>query len=240
MQFRRSALWRFRGMCFAQLRNPDFFRVFILQHNFERYLTPVFQHRQPFWFFGPITLLALLPWSALLWPAGREGSPSLARKLLARFAGILLRLLGGLPGAVLQFFAVETSQLHSSRDSRPCLTLRRGVRATDLNFRRGAGEFGCRIAIGFTWVMHWCRRAAVWTHRLAESIRHEVVGCGDCDRCDHRLCGRPPPSLFLAVRRDTVFSRFLSLLAAVLVEFAGLAILPRHSIRTFQRGGTPN
>ena len=57
----------------CSLRNPDFLRVFIFQQNFERYLTPVFQHRQPFWFFGPILLLALLPWTVLLWPAGREG-----------------------------------------------------------------------------------------------------------------------------------------------------------------------
>jgi 4-amino-4-deoxy-L-arabinose transferase-like glycosyltransferase len=55
------------------LRNPDFLRVFILQHNFERYLTPMFQHKQPFWFFGPIFLAALLPWTILLWPAAQEG-----------------------------------------------------------------------------------------------------------------------------------------------------------------------
>jgi 4-amino-4-deoxy-L-arabinose transferase-like glycosyltransferase len=48
------------------LRNPDFLRVFIWQHNFERYLTPVFEHRQPFWFFGPIVLLGILPWLPLL------------------------------------------------------------------------------------------------------------------------------------------------------------------------------
>jgi len=44
------------------LRNPDFLRVFLWQHNFERYLTPIFEHRQPFWFFGPILLLAIVPW----------------------------------------------------------------------------------------------------------------------------------------------------------------------------------
>jgi len=55
------------------IRNPDFLRIFIFQHNFERYLTPMFQHKQPFWFFGPITLLALLPWTVLLWPVAREG-----------------------------------------------------------------------------------------------------------------------------------------------------------------------
>ncbi|HEV2615017.1 MAG TPA: phospholipid carrier-dependent glycosyltransferase [Candidatus Acidoferrales bacterium] len=53
--------------------NPDFFRTFILLHNFERYLTPVFQHRQPFWFFVPIILLGLLPWTALLVSAALDG-----------------------------------------------------------------------------------------------------------------------------------------------------------------------
>ena len=59
------------AMC--AVRNPDFLRVFILQHNFERYLTPMFQHRQPFWFFGPVFLAALLPWTIFLWPVCREG-----------------------------------------------------------------------------------------------------------------------------------------------------------------------
>jgi 4-amino-4-deoxy-L-arabinose transferase-like glycosyltransferase len=48
------------------LRNPDFLRVFIWQHNFQRYLTPVFEHRQPFWFFGYILLLAVFPWILFL------------------------------------------------------------------------------------------------------------------------------------------------------------------------------
>jgi 4-amino-4-deoxy-L-arabinose transferase-like glycosyltransferase len=59
------------GLCAS--RNPDFIRVFIFQHNFQRYLTPVFQHKQPFWFFGWITLLAMLPWTVLLIPAAQEG-----------------------------------------------------------------------------------------------------------------------------------------------------------------------
>lgn len=51
-------------------RNPDFFRVFIIEHNFKRYLTPEFQHIQPFWFYAPILLVAVLPWSVLfVWAA---------------------------------------------------------------------------------------------------------------------------------------------------------------------------
>jgi len=47
-------------------RNPDFFRIFIIEHNFKRYLTPEFQHIQPFWFYVPIILVAFVPWTALL------------------------------------------------------------------------------------------------------------------------------------------------------------------------------
>jgi 4-amino-4-deoxy-L-arabinose transferase-like glycosyltransferase len=46
-------------------RNPDFVRVFIIEHNFKRYLTPEFQHIQPFWYYIPILLIALLPWTLL-------------------------------------------------------------------------------------------------------------------------------------------------------------------------------
>jgi 4-amino-4-deoxy-L-arabinose transferase-like glycosyltransferase len=49
-------------------RNPDFLRVFIIEHNFKRYLTPEFQHIQPFWFYVPVVLVAFLPWAgALIW-----------------------------------------------------------------------------------------------------------------------------------------------------------------------------
>jgi 4-amino-4-deoxy-L-arabinose transferase-like glycosyltransferase len=44
-------------------RNPDFFRIFIIEHNFKRYLTPEFQHIQPFWFYIPVLLAAFLPWT---------------------------------------------------------------------------------------------------------------------------------------------------------------------------------
>jgi 4-amino-4-deoxy-L-arabinose transferase-like glycosyltransferase len=51
-------------------RNPDFFRIFIIEHNFKRYLTPEFQHIQPLWFYVPVLLIAFLPWTGLLlWSA---------------------------------------------------------------------------------------------------------------------------------------------------------------------------
>ncbi len=59
-------------------RNPEFFRVFILQHNFARYLTPIFQHPQPFWFFGVVILAATVPWTALLVPLAISARRSFA------------------------------------------------------------------------------------------------------------------------------------------------------------------
>jgi len=51
-------------------RNPDFFRIFVIEHNFKRYVTPEFQHIQPFWFYVPVLLVAFAPWTlALIWSA---------------------------------------------------------------------------------------------------------------------------------------------------------------------------
>lgn len=51
------------------LRNANFVQVFILEHNVQRFLTPVFQHQQPFWFFGGVLLIGVAPWTAVLIPA---------------------------------------------------------------------------------------------------------------------------------------------------------------------------
>ncbi len=50
----------------CSIRNPGFARSFLLEQNFERYLTPLYQHVQPAWFFGPVILLGLAPWTIVL------------------------------------------------------------------------------------------------------------------------------------------------------------------------------
>jgi 4-amino-4-deoxy-L-arabinose transferase-like glycosyltransferase len=49
-----------------QVRNPEFFRVFILEHNLARFSQDLYHHRQPFWFYLPVFLLAMMPWTLLL------------------------------------------------------------------------------------------------------------------------------------------------------------------------------
>jgi 4-amino-4-deoxy-L-arabinose transferase-like glycosyltransferase len=60
-------------------RNPDFFRIFIIEHNFKRFLTPEFQHVQPFWFYVPIICIALFPWITGVLAVVREPLPRLSR-----------------------------------------------------------------------------------------------------------------------------------------------------------------
>ncbi len=50
----------------VQRANPDFLRVFFLQHNLERFTTKLYHHPQPFWFYLPVALLALVPWTVFL------------------------------------------------------------------------------------------------------------------------------------------------------------------------------
>jgi 4-amino-4-deoxy-L-arabinose transferase-like glycosyltransferase len=50
----------------VQLRNPEFFRFFILEHNLARFSRDLYHHRQPFWFYLPVFLLATMPWTFVL------------------------------------------------------------------------------------------------------------------------------------------------------------------------------
>ena len=53
----------------VQRRNPTFVRSFFLEHNLERFATNRYQHHQPFWFYGAVLLLGLMPWSVLAFRA---------------------------------------------------------------------------------------------------------------------------------------------------------------------------
>jgi 4-amino-4-deoxy-L-arabinose transferase-like glycosyltransferase len=50
----------------VQIRNPQFFRVFILEHNLARFGTNVFHHPEPFWYYVPVTLIGWLPWTVFI------------------------------------------------------------------------------------------------------------------------------------------------------------------------------
>jgi 4-amino-4-deoxy-L-arabinose transferase-like glycosyltransferase len=50
----------------VQHANPEFFRVFFLQHNLQRFSSNLYHHPEPFWFFLLVALLALVPWTVFV------------------------------------------------------------------------------------------------------------------------------------------------------------------------------
>ena len=89
-------------------RNPDFFRIFIIEHNFKRYLTPEFQHIQPFWYYGPIILIAILPWSVILPRVGYDAVLSFRQSQWKESNSLFLALWTIFP---LVFFSFSQSKL---------------------------------------------------------------------------------------------------------------------------------
>jgi len=92
----------------VQLRNRQFFRVFVLEHNFARFGTNLFHHPQPIWYYVPVSLLAWIPFSvfvvlALVWGLRefRGGNPERA---LERFLIIWMCV-------VVLFFSLSKSKL---------------------------------------------------------------------------------------------------------------------------------
>jgi 4-amino-4-deoxy-L-arabinose transferase-like glycosyltransferase len=132
------------------LRNPDFLRIFFFQHNFERYLTPLFQHRQPFWFFGPIVLLALLPWTAFLWPAAREGFRLWREHSWANSPGFFFACWAIVP---VVFFSFSQSKLPGYiLPAIPPLALLCSVGAVRAFRGSRAAAVSIAAAIGLTWL----------------------------------------------------------------------------------------
>jgi 4-amino-4-deoxy-L-arabinose transferase-like glycosyltransferase len=70
----------------VEMRNPQFFREFILEHNLARFSTDLYRHRQPFWYYLPVTAVAMMPWTVFVltafvelvraWWAERKSAPS--------------------------------------------------------------------------------------------------------------------------------------------------------------------
>jgi 4-amino-4-deoxy-L-arabinose transferase-like glycosyltransferase len=150
-------------------RNPDFLHVFIFQHNFERYLTPLFQHKQPFWFFGPITILALLPWSAFLIAAAQEALRLWREKSWKNSPGFFLACWAVFP---IVFFSFSQSKLPSYiLPAVPALALISAISANRAFQRSRANAIILSAGIGLLWI-------ALATYLIHESLQIPMTDLG--------------------------------------------------------------
>jgi 4-amino-4-deoxy-L-arabinose transferase-like glycosyltransferase len=57
----------------VQIRNPEFFQVFILEHNLARFSKDLYHHAEPLWYYLPVAALALVPWTVFVIAAMVQG-----------------------------------------------------------------------------------------------------------------------------------------------------------------------
>lgn len=211
------------------VRNRDFLRVFFWQHNVERYATSMFQHRQPIWYFAPVALLALLPWTVLLWPAAQEGLCLRREKSWSGSPGFFFACWAVWP---VMFFSFSQSKLPGYiLPAIPPLAL-----VCAIALARKISENGLRtrvllMAVGATWLVI-CIAAAFSGSPRTEPRGLEYVGFG-------RLAMSPglfgalmalavAAVLIVAALRARPATAILlcAVLVAIAVEIANLKILP--------------
>lgn len=86
----------------VSLRNPEFARFFFIHEHFERFLTKVHGRYEPPWFFIPVLLGGIFPWTLFL--------PETIRNLRKEWSREKLFLLLWI-GVILLFFSVSSSKL---------------------------------------------------------------------------------------------------------------------------------
>jgi 4-amino-4-deoxy-L-arabinose transferase-like glycosyltransferase len=88
--------------------NPEFYQFYFIHEHLQRYLTTVHGRYKPFWYFMPIVLLGLFPWSAFLVQAIKHNLPSTWRERNEHPDALFLMLWAGL---VFLFFSSSSSKL---------------------------------------------------------------------------------------------------------------------------------
>lgn len=91
------------------VRHPDFLHFYFVREHFLRYLTPIENRTQPFWFFIPVIVLGFLPWTGYLAGAGRLLSRSKVRSWGREYPEIVF--LFSWIGFIFLFFSASDSKL---------------------------------------------------------------------------------------------------------------------------------
>ena len=97
----------------VQIKTPQFFRVFVLEHNLARFGTNLYRHRQPVWYYAPVFLLSALPWTVyvILAAVSRESRVARPQPLAQSEGASFRRLLLVWIAVPLVFFTISQSKL---------------------------------------------------------------------------------------------------------------------------------
>jgi len=89
--------------------NPEFFDFYFIREHFQRYLTQVHHHYKPAWFYLPILIGGLFPWSVFLLQAVRHALPPNSWKERKNYTTEIFLLLWA--SLIFLFFSASSSKL---------------------------------------------------------------------------------------------------------------------------------
>ncbi|MEW6368912.1 MAG: glycosyltransferase family 39 protein [Acidobacteriota bacterium] len=93
---------------YMAVRHPDYVRAFFLEHNIQRFLSPIHHHDYPFWFFLPVFIGGLFPWLFHLLSEVRAGLRERERLFALTSAVVIILVFtpseSKLPGYILASF----------------------------------------------------------------------------------------------------------------------------------------
>jgi 4-amino-4-deoxy-L-arabinose transferase-like glycosyltransferase len=205
------------------VRNPDFLRTFLFLHNVQRFLTPVFEHRQPFWFFIPILLLGLFPWTALLLPALADSLRLWRKGSWQNSPGFFFACWAIFP---VFFFSASQSKLPGYvLPAIPPLVL---LLARAFARRMCPGQQSSRwplAVVGLSWCL-LSLLSPVWLRRLPAETHSQFATQIHADIAVLLLASLAIIALSL-LRRPVAALAVSALLTLSLLEYASLRLLPR-------------
>lgn len=137
------------ALCSA--RNPDFLRTFVWMHNVQRYTTPVFHHVQPWWYYIPVVVCGLLPWTGLAFAAGRDARESIRTGDWRNSAGAYF---GSWAAFTIVFFCFSRSKLpgYLLPAMAPLVLILADAAAKMIRNRDGVARWACAL-LGASWLV---------------------------------------------------------------------------------------
>ena len=171
----------------VQLRNPQFFHEFIVEHNLARFGTNLYHHPEPFWYYIPVTFLGWVPAAVFVVAACVWAIRRLRNRDANNLTAFLLIWIG-VTIVILFHLAVQAAGIHSARNSRRDIAARRIPEPTEYVQTQSLCHCPARRVVrrfGFRRLGHFLPGAA--TLRPVEFRDCRPAGdCGDHRRRDVR------------------------------------------------------
>jgi 4-amino-4-deoxy-L-arabinose transferase-like glycosyltransferase len=134
---------------YVSWRFPEFPHFFLWEHHVTRYLSGVSYHAEPWWYFGPVLLGLLLPWTGLVpWTLARRTSTDPGDRIfLVIWTGVVLAFFSLSRGKLATYILPALLPLALLLGEALA-----GVHARDTGLR---GAPGCRISLLVWSLMGW-------------------------------------------------------------------------------------